>query len=675
MNGHRLAAWIVGAALALGQTAFAQQEQDTGGLLAAASDGKGAVRMIWQPPYKDGPWAGEGYTLDRVDGSGKATSVARGLKPGDNVEALKQVLPAQSEAIKRLVVLNGEAAAGKGLESYNGLVRILFLASITDFTFAKAMGLAWEDQPGVTGPVTYRLTGPGGAVIGSSPPMDPRQATPLAGAPSALKAEATLLGVQLVWTRGSVEDALPAPSFRVKRDDGSGFKPLGSAPTLYRNDAPDTQSGEFPLFSDDKPPVEQNVRYTVASLDIFGRETPEAEPVSIFVPDFDAAVAPAGLKAEVGGGSVALTWESKQNPHTTGYLLEKSPFSQGPFAALSQKPFSRSTVRFVDTDIVPGQRLFYRIASLDPRGKAGDPSAPVAVMCRAAGPPQVPQGLEATLGMNVVTLRWQAVTGHLLGYQVQKAPADSENWSPASSRITPEPRFDDPIELGQSGVVRYRVLAIGSDNQASAPSKVLALPLPDNNPPPRPSIVAFDGAGGAVTLSFVPGSPETDSAGFLVLRGGPGQPQMGVITGAPLPSSARTFRDTQVAPGREYIYRVVAVDQAQNHSEPSDLVVVGVGEPALTAPPAPAAVFEAKPFPRVRLAFAAPWDFVAVVVERLGQGDKAWVRVAGPLAPGTTEAVDPNPPRAGGISYRVYYQTLAGAPGPPSEAIAVSVGP
>ncbi len=673
MNGHRIAVWVIGAALALGQAAFAQQEQDTGGLLAAASDGKGAVRLFWQPPYGESPWAAEGFTLESLDAAGKAVTLARGLKPGDNAAAMSQITPAQAEAIKKLVAQNTEAATGKGLETYQGLVRILFLASITDFTFAQAMGLAWEDRPPRGGPFTYRLNGHGGAVIGTSAPMDPGQASPLASAPSALTAEATPHGVQLTWIRAAIQDELPAPSFRVKRDDGSGFKPLGDGPVLYRSD---TEGGgnAMPLFNDEKPPVEQNVRYTVAGLDIFGRETPQAEPVSLFVPDFDASIPPSGLKAEVGGGSVALVWEVKQNPHTTGYVLEKSPFSEGPFAPLSEKPLSRTTARFTDTDTVPGQRLFYRIASLDPRGKAGAPCPPVTVVCRAAGPPPVPQALEATLGMNVVTLRWQTVSGHLLGYQVQKAPADSEKWSPASSRITPEPRFDDPIELGQSGVVRYRVLAIGSDNQASAPSNVLAVPLPDNNPPPRPRIVAYDGAGGTVTLSFVPGTPEADTSGFLVLRGAPGQPRMGVITGESLPASARTFRDTQVVPNRQYTYQVVAVDAAQNHSEPSDTVVVGVGEPALTAPPAPAAAFEAKPFPRVRVTFAAPREFVNVVVERLVQGDRAWVRVSGPLAPGTTEALDSTPPKAGRASYRIYYQTLAGAPGPPSQAAEVAVG-
>lgn len=664
--------WMLGAALTVGQTALAQQgRMDV--TLAAASDGKGSVRLIWRPPYGQAPWPAEGTTLERLDAAGKAVTLARGLRPGDNAAAMARLTPGQAGAIQKLVAQNAEAASGRNVETFQGLLQFLTLVSFTDYTFAQAMGLAYEDRPSGAGPFTYRLTGPRGAVLASTVPLDASQATPLGRAPSDLRAEPTPQGVRLEWTRASSQGDIPTPSFRVLRDDGAGFKPLGSGPVLYRSE-PENGGDGAPLFNDDKAPVEQRVRYTVTGLDIFGRETPPADPVEVFVPDFDALLPPKGFKAEVQGAAVVLAWEARQNPHTTGYLLEKSAFSEGPYTPLSEKALSRTTTGFTDTNTVPGQRVFYRIASLDPRGKAGSPCAPVGVLCRAAGPPPVPQGLEAILGMNVVTLRWQAVAGHLLGYQVQKTAGDSEAWSPASSRITPEPRFDDPIDLGQSGVVRYRVVAIGSDNQASAPSPVLSVTLPDNNPPPPPRITAYDGAGGSVTLSFVPGVPESESTGFLVLRGSPGQPKMGVITERPLPASARSFRDNAVVPDREYTYEVVALDGAQNHSLPSNTVTVGVGEPVLEAPPAPTAVFEASPFPRVRLTLAAPQSFVNVVVERQGPGETLWVRVAGPLPPGTTEAMDANPPRTGKVFYRAYYQTLAGAPGPPSPPVAVTVG-
>ncbi len=671
MKSYRIAVWFLGAALAAGTASFAQQPQKQDATLGAVSLGDGVVRLIWQPPYKDTPWPAEGYALERLDGTGKVTPLATGLLPGEDANAMSYVSPAQAEAIHRLSALARDAAAGKNLETYKGALRVVTLISMTDFTFARAMGLAWEDRPTAAGLYTYRLLGPSGAFLGVSAPMDPRTASPVEGPPFDLKAEATPEGVHLTWSRPATEDAPPALSFRVQRDEGSGLRALGDGPILYRSDR-EGGGTSLPLFTDGKPPVEQSVRYSVTGLDIFGRETPPAQPVSIFVPDFDAAVAPMGLKVVVRGASVVLAWEPKQNPHTAGYLLEKSPFSQGPYALLTEKPMPRSADSYTDANTVPGQQVFYRIASLDPRGKPGAPSTPVGAVCRAAGPPSSPTDLEATLGMNSVTLRWRPVEGHLLGYQVQKAPQDSEAWSPASSRITPEPRFDDRIDLGQSGVVRYRVVAIGSDNQASAPSDVLAVPLPDNNPPPKPRITAFDGAGGTVTLSFVPGAPETDTTAFLVLRGAPTELKMGVITPTPLPVSARTFRDDQVVPDREYAYQIVALDEAQNRSEPSDKVIVAAGEPALTAPPQPAAAFEARPFPRVRLTFAAA-TVVTVVVERQEGGDTRWSRVAGPLPPGTTEALDPTPPKAGSARYHIYYQTLAGAPGPPSAAVEVLI--
>lgn len=664
--------WILIVALAGGEVTRAQPGQ-AGATLAAASAGKGAVRLIWPPPYGEGPWKPEGYLLERLEGAGSAVVLARGLLPGQDPSAMARIPPAQAAAIRQLVTQGGEAASGRDVEGFQGLLTILTLVSLTDYDVARAMGLAFEDRPLGGGPFTYRLTDAHGALLAASPPVDPRTATPLSGPPGDLKAEATPLGVHLSWTRPSPHDVPPTFSFRVLRDDGSGFKALQDAPILYRHEGKEGREAQG-RFSDAKPPLERSVRYTVVEVDLFGRETSQAEPISLFVPDFDAAVPPEDFRAEVQGAAVALSWKPKANPRTTGYLLEKSPFEAGPFTSLSEKPLSRSTAAFTDTGTFPGQRLYYRIASLDPRGQAGPPCPPVGVVCRAAAPPTPPQNLTATLGMGVVTLRWQPVEAPLLGYQVQKALSDSEKWSPASSRITPEPRFDDRIEPGQWGTARYRVVAVGSDNQASAPSEVLTVPLPDNNPPPRPRITAYDGAGGSVTLSFVPGVPEEETSGFLVLRGSPGRPQMGVLTERPLPPSARTFEDDHVVPNLEYTYEVVAVDEAQNRSLPSGRVTVTVGEPSLPAPPVPKAAFEAKPFPRVRITWAPPKFFVNVVLERRLDGERLWGRVAGPLPPETSEAVDVHPPGSGRVSYRTYYQTPAGSPGPPSEPVTLSVG-
>ncbi len=656
--------------LAAALSSVAQVPTETG-FLPALSDGSGSVKLIWTPPM--GAWLADGFTLERAGLSGPFAPVAKGLRP-DWDPALTASLPgSQRDPIKRLGELNRQAATGKVSEDFSGLKNFLFFAAYGDLAMARAMGLAWEDHPETGGPYLYRIVDGAGKIYAASLPVDPAQATPPGPPPPELKAESTPEGVRLDW--GKVKPGKDAPipvlAFRVKRDDGKGFVALGKGPLLGAGDK-QRQEKNLPRYLDAEAPQGQDVRYTVVGIDIFGRETQAAPPLAVSIPDFAASYPPAGLKVEPSGGKVILTWNPSDRSKTAGYIIERAAYGEGPWEVLTPKVLPRSTTRFENTTPKAGQRLYYRITARDTSGRTGSPSAPVMVVARAGAAPAAPSNLRATLGIQRVQLVWDAVP-NAVAYQVERTDPGSDRWTPASSHATPEPRYEDALVTGQKGALRYRVIAVAGDNTMGAPSAVLDVPLPRNFPPSTPRITGFDGTGGRVTLAFVPSGDPAGTAGFYVLRGPSLAATPEVLQVQPLAGSAREYTDEHVLAGEQFVYRLVAVDTALNRSEASAPVSVRVGESALSAPAAPLARFVSGVLPKVVVTFQPAPEGNLAMVQRRAPGETTWLQVAGPAPPGVSEASDLRPPRSGKASYRVFYKTPMGTPGPPSPEVEVVI--
>jgi hypothetical protein len=91
----------------------------------------------------------------------------------------------------------------------------------------------------------------------------------------------------------------------------------------------------------------------------------------------------------------------------------------------------------------------------------------------------------------------------------------------------------------------------------SAPSPAACVTPVDVFPPAAPAGLAAVPSEGGISLIWEPGS-EVDLGGYLVLRREPGDDTLRQLTAAPV-AEAR-YRDTDVQPGKRYIYSVVAVD-------------------------------------------------------------------------------------------------------------------
>ncbi len=627
------------------------------GVLLAASDGKGEIRLLWAPPA--GFWPAGGWRVQDQDG--KALADVKPLAE-ENMAGLSQ-----EEAEVAQALIQGMTEA-KSAEEFANLRPLLGFQAMSSLARAKALGVAAVLTGQPKGPRTYSVTGldaTGAATSTSltSLPVDAGMATPLPPAPKNLRAEVSPNGATLFWEPAASPPEIPVIAYSLSRAEKDG-KTVPVGPVVMGMSWNSTE----PAFIDTLAQVGQELTYTVRSLDAFGRESLSSE-TSLFMDDPEAMLPPASLVATAKPGKITLTWTSTGNPNTAGYALERSTSENGLYELLTPKALGAKTTTYTDTAVVDSLIYFYRIRAVNPVGTMGAPSGAVTAMPPNATDPPQPKNVKAATSPIQVTLEWERADYPMAGYIVEKRSENSTQWNRLNRRVIPERTYTDPYALEAYGTFFYRVIAVSFDNRRSKPSAEVKVSIADLSRPPAPRITSALAENGTIRLDFAPGQPEEKSASFIILRGREGQRQGEVLTNT-LPAGERAFLDANVSPGQTYWYSVVAVDKAKQESNPSDKRMVTAMAPEIPVPAAPKIRLETKPFVHVQAAFpAAPAPLLATL-QRQDAPDGPWRTIVRDVATG--KAIDAHPLPKGTSAYRILYHAQNGEEGEPSPSVSLT---
>ena len=148
------------------------------------------------------------------------------------------------------------------------------------------------------------------------------------------------------------------------------------------------------------------------------------------------------------------------------------------------------------------------------------------------------------------------------------SPAVPEPLSPSP---LDEPSYaDSRVEYGAERCYAVRTLDVVAGFEVrSRLSPAACVTFADTFPPAAPQALTAVGSAGEVSLLWRPNG-EADLAGYVVLRGLPGDETLQPLTDAPLVEN--NYRDLTAPPGVRHVYAVRAADTAANLSEPSDRV-------------------------------------------------------------------------------------------------------
>jgi hypothetical protein len=206
----------------------------------------------------------------------------------------------------------------------------------------------------------------------------------------------------------------------------------------------------------------------------------------------------------------------------------------------------------------------YELALSRPDRDAGAAPAPATEPARPAAPAASPNGPASptpspagSAGGQPGSSAADRGAGALVERRLTKAPIDAYEYA------------DDRIEWGVERCYQITTVHVyDALSIESAPAPPQCVTLVDTFAPAPPAGLRAIESDGSITLIWEP-SPESDLAGYTVLRGAPGAPELTPVTKETIPSTQYT---DAVPAGTRYVYAVTAVDRSGNASGPSPRV-------------------------------------------------------------------------------------------------------
>lgn len=374
-------------------------------------------------------------------------------------------------------------------------------------------------------------------------------------------------------------------------DDFDGFElqlidSIGNVEVL-RSDRVPVRQGVLHRW--DTRPHAEGARFTLrlSARDRHGNEAHDAVDITL---DNRPPAAPQGLAAELRGADVQTTWTPNTEPDLLGYLL----YRNGTLVTLpgdlpaDLRPFAIAENRHLDI-APPDGALHYVVYAVDQAGNVSPPSAPASVT-RDHGPPHVEivRPSAELVFESAIEVLAHSDERDIASVQFGWRAAGAAGFTPLGAAVTQPPwrsTFDpDVLPFGE-----YEITAVATDLGARvdpAPD-VVRVRYADLTPPRIPSGLVATADADLVRLQWQP-NIEEDLAGYRVerlLAGGLWQRVDGGAVADP------AWQDPERATGT-HEYRVIAVDQSGNASEPSAPAVAHVFDVTVHPPRSPVAVSE-----------------------------------------------------------------------------------
>ncbi len=611
----------------------------------ACSDGKGGIELHWFPTGHE--WPAGGWQMQDERGRIVLARVRAAEEP-----FLAGLTPEMAQEVRQYAQ---ELPQSNNVADKTSFFVSLRIATLTNITLARALGLSRTLKRVSAGPHVYMVVGldaagkPTSPVL-KSPAVDAAVATPPPAGSTGVRALSTADGVLLFWPPAALQPEAPVTHYLVERGLAGQTEGLSVKPVLLNESA----TADSPRHIDTEAPVEREITYNLYGIDVFGRHTTSVS-CTVFHSDFNALAPPDKIKAEGGKGKVTLTWEPNPSPNTRLIYVERAYQGKGTYIELTPKGLPNTVRAYEDTTVPGGVTAYYRLCSYGPRDNPGTPSEPVSAKPQNIVPPPIPKGLKADIERTRIRITWLKSETHVAFYLLERKTAQSE-WTRINPKLGQETMYDDPLSDETGGTYLYRLKAVALDNQASPYCKPIEVVVPERSFPPAPLITATESKEGKAVVHFTPGLPAERSAQFLVLRSSaPDQP--GVVLGRPLPAAARIYIDAFVHAGDNYWYRVVALNAKGKRSDPSDAFLVTVTTPPIPRPQMPKLQWIETPFKQIKLSFPAPPAGLGLVAvaERKLPGENLWLRLPDTTSDG--ELLDAKPPQkgAGKIQYRIVF--------------------
>lgn len=409
---------------------------------------------------------------------------------------------------------------------------VLLAASAAGLHVVQANGANLLDQ---RGPATVTVASMAGAVL--SVPSPPRNLNAVGGDSQ----------VTLTWDPPADNGGLPVLLYRIYRGTSSGGESfLIEVPLIL-------------TYIDLLVTNGVTYYYQVTAVNLDGESGYSNEVSATPGPPATVPGPPTGLTAIGGDRFVALAWlapDDDGGSPITNYRLYRGTSSGGESFYVDVG----NVLVYSDGSVANGVTYYYQVSAENAQGEG---SLSNEASATPAGTPGAPQGLTATAGDGTVTLAWSAPGSDggspIDEYRIYRGTSPgtgSQIATVAGDALT-------YTDTGLSNGVQYyyRVTAVNGIGEGPFSNEVSATPLAPPTPPGAPQNLRATAGDATVTLEW---SAPTNSGGSPISRYNvyQGTTSGGETFRSWVAGDVLTFTDTGLANGKEYFYKVTAVNDA-----------------------------------------------------------------------------------------------------------------
>jgi uncharacterized protein len=542
----------------------------------------GAVELRWYPVNK-GTWRKSihtGYIIKRVELGDDANAEFRQLaivKPYTNAE-WQQKTNMQDNLVKTVIesIADPKPVAGQHAADRDNEEEAMFFSYVLSTSLsadaAKGAGLVYADNTIEAGKkYAYEIS-----ITGKKP--DPKDATMIiiedtrtpyqSAIPAGLETEEGEGTVKLKWNNTSNQNYFVGYYIQRSQDGGKTFTSLNKFPFI--SVAEQTDELEYTDSVKNYIPYQ----YRIVGITPWVDQSTPSEVVAAMGRDKTAASPPTNTRAKGDRNKIMVSWDLPVSSRDlAGFRVARSTKLEGPFSSISgDKLVPVSQKMFVDEKPVPGEP-YYAVYAVDTAGNYSSTFSVMANVYDSVGPKR-PLAVTGNIDSNgVVRINWKAGNDNdLVGYHVYMANGKENVYRQITGVSVKDTMFTDTVSMKSlTREVYYKVTAIDYNNNASPYSETLVLQRPDVIAPSIPVIRSYSVVGNKVKLEFTP-SNSSDVRMHQLFR----QDAAGKKVKLADINKAKSFTDSLVNAGENYIYTLVATDASglSKSSRPLNIAVL-----------------------------------------------------------------------------------------------------
>jgi len=477
-------------------------------------------------------------------------------------------LDKEAKDLYKAVVKMSYEEFGKSLIRAFILIKAIYVDELADY-----LGISYTDKNVVLGKeYQYKV-----CIAGNSEPEGVSKTIVVApyakpACPENLKLTRTKKRIDISW-KPDIYRYYAVDVYRRTAEDSS-FTKITKVPRAIQKEQADKFSDKSVFYDDTAIVYTANYIYRFAAIDYFGQVSQLSPEYSVPMADFIPPTLPFNIvpTASSLNNVVRLDWQLVDEKDLAGVNIYSSDKPENKYVKINAEVVPKTILTFNHPNAAVGSH-YYRIATVDIAGNE-NLSAPVFVEVKDVTPPAKPQGLVSEAAEGAITLKWQANTEKdLRGYHVQRSLKSNSKINSSYVNVTKDPitqiTYTEQLSKNIRNEFVYRIVAIDSCFNRSAPSENTLAQMPDVTPPLQPLIKNIIADTTKATVSWLP-NVDVDIAGYNLYRALHGDTLVILkINFSIIPSSLSSYSDRDVKSGIGYDYFLQAEDSTGNKSKRS----------------------------------------------------------------------------------------------------------